>query len=102
MSLDELKQTAQYKRNYERIVELTQTLVRIKSVYRPEHGGNEEEVAHYIAQFLKDLNLGIEVHVEEVAPGRPNVIGVVDSGQPGKTLLFEGHTDVVTEGDPNN
>lgn len=102
MSLVELKQTIQYKRDYERVVELTQTLVRIKSVYRPEHGGNEEEVAHYIAQFLKNLDLGIEVHVEEVAPGRPNVIGVVDSGQPGKTLLFEGHTDVVTEGDPNN
>ena len=36
----------------------------------------------------------------EVAPGRPNVVAVVDGGGgPGPTLMFEGHTDVVTEGD---
>ena len=50
-----------------------------------------------MADYLRSLS--IDVYVEEVAPGRPNVIGVVDSGKPGKTLLFEGHTDVVTEGD---
>src|ERR687895_420271 len=39
--------------------------------------------------------------VEEVAPGRPNVVCVIEGGAgPGPTLLFEGHTDVVTEGDP--
>ncbi len=38
--------------------------------------------------------------IEEVAPGRPNVIATIDSGRPGPALLFEGHTDVVTEGDP--
>ena len=38
--------------------------------------------------------------LEEVAPGRPNVICVVEGGLPGPTLLFEGHSDVVTEGDP--
>ncbi|MBP1970045.1 succinyl-diaminopimelate desuccinylase [Virgibacillus natechei] len=86
------------KRDYERAVSLTQQLVRIPSVYRPgDPDGNEEKVAHYVADYLR--NIGIEVHVEEVVPGRPNIIGVVDSGKPGKTLLFEGHTDVVTEGD---
>lgn len=89
-----------FNRDYERVVQLTQDLVRIKSVFRPDEGGNEEEVALFVADYLRNLNLGIDVHVEEVAPGRPNVIGVVDSGKPGKTLLFEGHTDVVTEGDP--
>ena len=85
-------------RDYKRVVSLTQQLVKIPSVYRPEDpNANEEKVAHFVADYLR--NLGIEVHVEEVAPGRPNVIGVVDSGKPGKTLLFEGHTDVVTEGD---
>ncbi|WP_174614682.1 M20 family metallopeptidase [Virgibacillus ihumii] len=88
------------KRDYERVVTLTQQLVRIPSVYRPdEPGGNEEKAANFVADHLRNID-GIEVHVEEVAPGRPNVIGVVDSGKPGKTLLFEGHTDVVTEGDP--
>ncbi|WP_409252078.1 M20 family metallopeptidase [Bacillus sp. SCS-153A] len=85
-------------RDREEVISLTQKLVQIPSVYRPGvEGGNEEKVAHFVADYLRGL--GIEVHVEEVEPGRPNVIGIVDSGKPGKTLLFEGHTDVVTEGD---
>ncbi|SES79197.1 succinyl-diaminopimelate desuccinylase [Salinibacillus kushneri] len=86
------------KRDYEHVVKLTQQLVRIPSVYRPEDpNSNEQKVASFVAGYLE--NLGIETYVEEVEPGRPNVIGVIDSGKPGKTLLFEGHTDVVTEGD---
>ncbi|MFD2924857.1 M20 family metallopeptidase [Halobacillus naozhouensis] len=89
---------SQKTRDREAVISLTQELVRIPSVYRPGvKGGNEEKVAHYVADYLKQK--GIEVHIEEVEPGRPNVIGIVDSGKPGKTLLLEGHTDVVTEGD---
>ncbi|UOQ92281.1 M20 family metallopeptidase [Halobacillus shinanisalinarum] len=89
---------SQQTRDREAVISLTQELVRIPSVYRPGvEGGNEEKVANYVADYLKQK--GIEVHIEEVEPGRPNVIGVVDSGKPGKTLLLEGHTDVVTEGD---
>lgn len=32
------------------LVELTRALIRILSVYRPEGGGNEEEVAHFVAE----------------------------------------------------
>ncbi|CAM3486959.1 ArgE/DapE family deacylase [Aeromicrobium ponti] len=89
---------ARLERDGKEVVELTKNLVKIPSVYRPGvEGGNEEKVAQFTADYLKGL--GIEVHIEEVEPGRPNVIGIVDSGRPGKTLLFEGHTDVVTEGD---
>ncbi|CDQ40359.1 MULTISPECIES: M20 family metallopeptidase [Virgibacillus] len=94
-------QSKQVKRDTERAISLTQKLVRIPSVYRPDKpNGNEEQVAQFVAAYLKEI--GIDVYVEEVAPGRPNVIGIVDSGKPGKTLLFEGHTDVVTEGDPSS
>lgn len=87
-----------YTRDREAVINLTTDLVRIPSVYRENDPyGNETKVALYVAQYLRDR--GIETHVEEVVPGRPNVIGIVDSGKPGKTLLFEGHTDVVTEGD---
>jgi succinyl-diaminopimelate desuccinylase len=85
-------------RDREEVIWLTQELVKIPSVYRPnDPEGNELKVAMFVANYLKKL--GIEVHVEEVEPMRPNVIGIIDSGKPGKTLLFEGHTDVVTEGD---
>src|SRR5258705_103617 len=44
---------------------------------------------------------GFRVESEPVAPGRPTVIGSVGEKHPGqKSLHVEGHTDVVTEGDP--
>lgn len=88
---------ATYIRDREAVIQLTSDLVRIPSVYREgTPDGNETKVALFVADYLKAR--GIETYVEEVVPGRPNVIGIVDSGKPGKTLLFEGHTDVVTEG----
>ena len=80
------------------VVELTCALVRIDSVYRPEQGTAEEPVARYVADRLKAW--GFPVRMEEAAPGRPNVMAELRGRRQGKTLLFEAHTDVVTEGDP--
>jgi succinyl-diaminopimelate desuccinylase len=81
----------------EELARFAQELVRIPSVYRPEEAeGNEGGVARYVADYLE--REGFEVHTEEVAPGRPNVWAVWEGDSPGKTLLFEAHTDVVTEG----
>ena len=81
----------------EELARLTRELVRIPSVYRPEEeDGNEQRVARFLADYLE--REGFEVHVEEAAPGRPNVWALWEGGGPGKTLLFEAHTDVVTEG----
>jgi succinyl-diaminopimelate desuccinylase len=81
----------------EELARLAQELVRIPSVYRPEEAeGNEGRVARFLADYLE--REGFEVQTEEVAPGRPNVWAVWEGERPGKTLLFEAHTDVVTEG----
>jgi succinyl-diaminopimelate desuccinylase len=81
----------------EELARLVQELVCIPSVYRPEEAdGNEAWVARFLVDYLEDK--GFEVRTEEVAPGRPNVWAVWDGDRPGKTLLFEAHTDVVTEG----
>ena len=81
------------------VVELTSELVRIPSVFRPgEPDANERAVAAAVEAWLR--REGFAVEVQEVAPGRPNVIGWLDGGTPGPTLCLEGHTDVVTEGDP--
>ncbi|WP_019240656.1 MULTISPECIES: M20 family metallopeptidase [Bacillus] len=94
----EFDKNPRYIRDKEKVVKLTQSLVQIPSVYRPnQKDGNEEKVASFVAEYLR--NIGLQVYVEEVVPGRPNVIAIYDSGRKGKTLLFEGHTDVVTEGD---
>src|SRR5437763_10028472 len=76
--------------------ELIADLVAIDSV-NPSlvpDGAGEGDVAVFVADWLRDA--GLEVHVEEVAPGRSNVIGRVRGGGSGRTLLLLGHTDTVT------
>lgn len=80
------------------LVDFTQQLVRVPSVFDPERGLSEEPAAELVAARMRAF--GWSPHLDLVEPGRPNVVAVVDGGQPGPTLMFEGHTDVVTEGDP--
>ncbi len=81
------------------LVELTRSLVRIDSVIRPEKGGTEKDLVRFIVGWIR-REVGVEPVVEEVAPGRENIILTIDSGKPGPCLMIEGHTDVVSEGDP--
>jgi acetylornithine deacetylase len=53
----------------------------------------EEEIAHYIADWLKLA--GLEVELSESVMGRPNVVGIARGTGGGKTLLFNGHMDTV-------
>ena len=82
------------------VVELTRALIRIPSVHRPgDPDANESRVAAFVEAWLRREGYGVEV--QAVAPGRPNVIGWIGEKAPGRhSLLLEGHTDVVTEGDP--
>jgi succinyl-diaminopimelate desuccinylase len=79
----------------EELIQLTQDLIRIPSVRR--QGGNEQEVALFVSHLLEEM--GLDVVVEEVEPGSPNVIAVLQGQKEGTCLMFECHTDVVTEGD---
>jgi succinyl-diaminopimelate desuccinylase len=82
----------------EALLDLTRALVRLPTVNRPEQGLSEAPAAELVASWMRER--GWRPTVEEVAPGRPNVVCVIDGeAGPGRTLLFEGHTDVVTEGD---
>ncbi len=86
------------------LVSLTQKLVQIPSVPDEETGATEHEVAVFITEWIKK-NLGVEPIVEEVKPGRENIIATLDFGDTGgkqkrgKTLMLEGHMDVVSAGD---
>jgi succinyl-diaminopimelate desuccinylase len=80
------------------LVELTRELVRIDSVIRPETGNTERGVVRFISDWIR-RHLGVEPLVQEVEPGRQNIIAALDSGRPGPVLMLEGHTDVVSEGD---
>ena len=84
------------------LIAWVRALARIPSVWRPETGEGEEAAANWVAERCREI--GLETHVELVAPGRPNVIAFLRGAQArpagGRMLMFEGHTDVVTEGDP--
>ena len=79
------------------LIAFLQELVRIPSQALPDAGRDERDVADLIARRMRGW--GWEPEVWEVEPGRPNVLARVEGGLPGPTLLFEGHTDVVSEGD---
>jgi succinyl-diaminopimelate desuccinylase len=79
------------------LVALTRDLVRIPSVVRPgDPTATEAAVAAHVEGWLRAEGFTVEVH--EVAPGRPNVLASIGDAAAGPTLLLEGHTDVVTEG----
>ena len=79
------------------LVEFTRELVRIPSVFDPDRGLNEQPAAELVEAQTRTF--GWSPRVDVVADGRPNVIATIDGDSPGRTLMFEGHTDVVTEGD---
>ncbi len=83
----------------DQLVEFLQRLVRIPSQFLPDAGRSEAGAAAEVEALMRSW--GWKPDVWEVAPGRPNVVAVLEGGAPGPALLFEGHTDVVSEGDPS-
>jgi succinyl-diaminopimelate desuccinylase len=79
------------------LIKLTQDLIRIPSVRSQKDGNNEEKVAYFLSHLLEEM--GLDVVIEEVEPGSPNIIAVLQGESKGPCLMFECHTDVVTEGD---
>lgn len=56
----------------------------------------EAEVARFIARWLEDA--GLEVHLHESVPGRPNVVAIAHGRSHGRTLMLNGHIDTVGAG----
>jgi len=53
----------------------------------------EGAIAGALAAHMR--RIGLDVTMQEAAPGRPNVIGVLEGKAPGKSLMFCGHIDTV-------
>jgi acetylornithine deacetylase len=78
----------------EAVLGLVADLVRIPSVnpaIAPEEAHGEQAVAEFARDWLQQR--GVPAHLEEVAPGRPNV--VADLGRAGPVLVLCGHLDTV-------
>ena len=77
------------------VISLLSDLVAIDSVNPSLVPGaaGEAQIADAIDAHLRAI--GLDVHRQEVAPGRSNIIGVLDGREPGRTLMFCGHIDTV-------
>ncbi|MCU1265868.1 MAG: argE 1 [Acidobacteria bacterium] len=56
-------------------------------------GAGEQEIAGAVESYLRTI--GMDVTVTDAAPGRQNVIGILEGRRPGKSLMFCGHLDTV-------
>lgn len=76
-------------------VHLLQELVAIDSVNPSLVPGaaGEAAIARALVAYLRTC--GLQVEVQEVAPGRPNVIGTLEGRAPGRSLMLCGHIDTV-------
>ncbi len=91
-----------------RLVTLCQELIQIRSVYEVANDGtvtsSEKDCADFIFNYFKAL--GLNPTMEYPEKERPNVIvdwaGTEFDSKKHKTLMFEGHTDVVTEGNADD
>ncbi len=80
----------------EEVERLLSALVAIPSVNPCGHPPDGEvtgegRVAEFVSQWLEER--GLEVELDEVLPGRPNVVARVGEGK--RTILFETHLDTV-------
>ena len=75
--------------------DLVSRLVAIDSV-NPDlvaGGAGEGEIARFVAEWLEAA--GLEVSLDEVGPGRANVVAVARGQGGGRSLLLNGHLDTV-------
>ena len=77
------------------VIALLRELVAIDSVNPSLVPGaaGEAQIADAIAAHMR--RIGLDVHMQDAAAGRPNVIGVLDGLERGGSVMFCGHTDTV-------
>src|SRR5699024_9348705 len=90
-------------------IERLQEIVQVASTQ-----GNEKDVQKLVAQFLEEIQLEVDVwdldgerlkkhpyfySNRETFENSPNVVGVLKGTGGGKSVILNGHVDVVPEGD---
>lgn len=86
----------------EELTALLTQLVEIDSVNPSlaRDGAGEWQLARFVAGWLEKA--GLEVIIEEVAPGRDNVIAIAKGRGTGRSLLLNAHLDTVGVGNMQN
>ena len=83
------------KQTFNRSLEILSELIRIDSVNPTlvSGGAGEQAIAEFLSGFLKSE--GIPSQLQQVAPGRFNLLAVVQGASPGPRVLLNGHLDTV-------
>ena len=76
------------------LIRITQELIRIPTQNPP---GNEKDCAEFVHETLTEWGVKTEM-VFEPYPHRPQVVAMVNGNKSGRTLILNGHMDVVPEG----
>jgi acetylornithine deacetylase len=76
-------------------IDLLERLVAIDSVNPTlvPGGAGELELARFVAEWLEER--GVDVELEELEPGRANVVGLVRGSGGGRSLMLNAHLDTV-------
>src|SRR5262245_19764550 len=80
-------------------IDVESTLPVLQRALRvPSFTGQEKALAELLAEEMSEL--GMDVRLDAVEPGRPNAIGVLRGRGGGQSLMFNGHLDhnMVCEG----
>jgi succinyl-diaminopimelate desuccinylase len=76
------------------LIRITQELIRIPTQNPP---GKEKDCAEFVHETLTEWGVKTEM-VFEPYPHRPQVVAMVNGNKSGRTLILNGHMDVVPEG----
>jgi succinyl-diaminopimelate desuccinylase len=76
------------------LIRMTQELIRIPTQNPP---GNEKDCAEFVHKTLTEWGVNTEL-IFEPYPYRPQVVAMVNGNESGRTLILNGHMDVVPEG----
>jgi acetylornithine deacetylase/succinyl-diaminopimelate desuccinylase-like protein len=77
------------------LVAMTQQLVAASS---PNPPGDVEAVARVAGSLLEAID-GVRLERHQTAPGIVNLVAVIESGRPGRRLIFNGHLDTFPLGE---
>ncbi|MFB5675897.1 M20 family metallopeptidase [Paenibacillus terreus] len=72
--------------NDDEMISLLKSMIQHKS-----YSGEEGKLSLFMADYLR--NMGLEVEMQEVVPGRYNIIGVLKGTGGGESVMYNGHID---------
>lgn len=70
------------------LIRLLQRMIQFRSYSAAEEEG---PLAHFLADYLREIGLSVEL--QEVQPGRFNVIGTLKGSGSGESVMYNGHID---------